>query len=503
MNRINNTDTVETHLAESLGAEGFALYTHDVRSALFGLMGSLELIKEDSISAEVFGQISRARASGDLLRDLLDLVFDDKYADVSTVPLDINTELKSVVNRWSDRVESKELQLVVSLPDDLSDLATTNRIGFQRVFNNLVGNAVKFLTHGTIRIDVINGEGKVEFIVTDNGPGFSEAALGVLFRFRGRPDDSPQEGSGLGLYITKKLVEEMGGSITAINHDDGGAQITVSLPTTVVQKTATVQNPDALPDLSHLNILLAEDNVTNQLVVTQMLKSMGASYKVASDGMEAIEMFDKEDFDVVLLDIEMPRKSGLEVLREIRGRGDEKSGVPLVALTAYVMQEHRTRIEAAGADGIIAKPISGIAPLGHMINQYVGGSRRGGPLGEGVNPKPQNSDAGYVNTKTFEVLADTIGSDTFAEFLGKVIQDFENISNDLINAEATDDNDIVRASSHILISVAGAIGAENLQHLAEDLNRAAKSGNRPQRQILNLQCIKGISDVVMFLGSKK
>ena len=500
---MNNTDTVEAHLAESLGAEGFALYTHDVRSALFGLLGSLELIKNDSVSPEVFAQITRAKASGDLLRDLLDLVFGDKMVEASTVQLVIRTELESVTNRWLDQVESKGMTLEANIPDNLPDLATTNRIGFQRVFNNLVGNALKFADHGSIEIDVSSGVKGVRIIVTDNGPGFSEGSLGMLFRFRGRPDDSPQEGSGLGLYITKKLVEEMGGSIAAANLRDGGAQITVNLPTTAYEIPQSSTDSDALPDLSHLNILLAEDNVTNQLVVTQMLKSMGASYKVASDGMEAIEMFDKEDFDVVLLDIEMPRKSGLEVLREIRGRKDEKSDIPLVALTAYVMQEHRTRIEAAGANGIIAKPISGIAPLGQKIIQHVQGSRVAEPLGGDARSDTKYADAGQMNTETFGVLADTIGQETFAEFLNKVIQDFESIYSDLINAEATNDNDVVRANSHILISVAGAIGAENLQHLAEDLNSAARSGNRPQRQLLNLQCIKGISDVVVFLQSKK
>ncbi|MHA1128239.1 MAG: response regulator, partial [Alphaproteobacteria bacterium] len=208
------------------------------------------------------------------------------------------------------------------------------------------------------------------------------------------------------------------------------------------------------------------------------------------------------DFDVVLLDIEMPRMSGLEVLREIRGRVDDKSSTPLIALTAYVMQEHIVRIEAAGADGVIAKPISGIAQFGNLINQHVGGTRVAAV--QTGNPEEVGSlDAGHVISDVFKVLADTIGQDALAEFLEKVIQDFENIAADLIQAEAMDDDAAVRTNSHILISVAGAIGASNLQHLAEDLNRAARSGKRQERQVLNLQCIKGISDVVTYLRSKR
>lgn len=508
VNSMNKSDNLEAHLVESLGVEGLALYTHDVRSALFGLMGSLELIKEDSVSPKVFSQISRAHASGDLLRDLLDLAFGDKQTAENTTLLVLKTELESVVKRWLDQADQKGLKLTVDKPEVLPDLATTNRIGFQRVFNNIVGNAVKFSDQGEVRIIVRQQDtDTVEIIVTDNGLGFSEASLGMLFKFRGRPEDSPKEGSGLGLYISKKLVEEMGGSIAATNRPEGGAQIVVNLPMSpslTPEVSRDVNKPDALPDLSHLNILLAEDNITNQLVVTQMLESMGANYKVASDGVEAIEMFEKETFDVVLLDIEMPRKSGLEVLREIRGRGDDKSRIPLVALTAYVLQEHRTRIESAGADGIIAKPISGIAQLGIMINQYVSGVKKVEPAAAyEIKSSPNNQDAGYVNIETFEVLANTIGLDSLGNFLDKVILDFESISSNLANAESGDDTEVMRSSSHILISVAGAIGAENLQHIAEGLNAAARSGNRSDRQALNLQCNKGISDVIAFLHSKK
>jgi CheY-like chemotaxis protein len=108
--------------------------------------------------------------------------------------------------------------------------------------------------------------------------------------------------------------------------------------------------------------------------VTQTLKSMDARFSVASDGVQALAMFGEDNFDVVLLDIEMPRMSGLEVLREIRSRDDAKTGTPLIALTAYVMQEHREQINTAGADSIIAKPIASIEALGRQILKYAPGT---------------------------------------------------------------------------------------------------------------------------------
>ena len=500
-NHMNLPNITETQMVKNLGPEEIALLAHDVRSALFGLMGSLDLIEDNKLTPDTLDQVVRARASGSLLRDLVGLVFGDGDVDITT-PLSVLTELRLVMDRWQNQANASGVSLNLNAPPSIPDVNIPNRIGFQRVINNIVGNAVKFSCKGAIDLDVKYSEtGKLEITISDQGPGFTDTALGILFKFRGRPDDSPEVGSGLGLFISKKLGGEMGGTITAGNRTSGGARITVTLPAVSTQAPVP-KNINALPDLSHLNILLAEDNVTNQLVVTQMLKSLGAKYMVASDGVEALELFDRENFDVVLLDIEMPRKSGLEVLREIRERSDAKSGIPLIALTAYVMQEHRERIEAAGADGLIAKPIAGIAPLGNMILQYMHGTMNAADNAL-LNPEGSKGEVGLVDTATFDVLADTIGAAALAEFLEKVIIDFENISTELINAEIADDDKKIRANSHILISVAGAIGATNLQHCAQDLNAAARVDNKQERQVLNLECIKGISEVVVFLNGRK
>lgn len=502
--QVSEDSRFEAELSNELGNEGFALLAHDVRSSMFGLLGSLELIEDEGLPAETRDRLRRARTSGALLNDLLKLVFGDiGVRDVDT-PLNVADEVALLIERWYDQAQHVGLNFKQNISSSVRTINVIDRTDFHRIFNNLIGNSIKHSKRGHISIDADSRDGNAIISITDTGSGFSDSAMGMLFEFRGRPEDSPHDGSGLGLYISEMLVREVGGTIAVENIDGGGARVTVSLPmSTMSSQPKSAPHKEELPDLSHLNILLAEDNVTNQLVVTQMLKSMGANFQVASDGVETLALFERDDFDAVLLDIEMPRKSGLEVLREIRARKDAKSGVPMIALTAYVMHEHREKIDAAGADGLISKPIAGIAPLGHQILEYVHGVSTSRENAVGTSTTPLGENTGYVDREIYDVLAGTIGPDFLSEFLEKVVLDFESIKKGLAKAEANADYVEWRNQSHILISVAGAVGATMLQSLAQELNAAAKAVDLRLAKPLNSKCIQGISTVVTFLNNEK
>ena len=252
-----------------------------------------------------------------------------------------------------------------------------------------------------------------------------------------------------------------------------------------------------LPDLSHLKILLAEDNPTNQLVATQMLKKMDAKVETAADGVEAMQAFENGDFNLGLIDIEMPRKSGLEVMREMRARGDAKAQTTLLALTAYVLPEHRDRIMAAGADGIIAKPLTDIAAFGNAILIVTGA-----PEAEALDtPAADNADAA-IQMDVYNELKGIIGEDSMLELLGKVQSDLADVRKGVQEGVANKDTGPIRASTHILISVAGAFGAVNLQHIAEALNATAKTGDWERIMPEATRCENGISDVLQFVATE-
>ncbi|MCH8166964.1 MAG: response regulator [Proteobacteria bacterium] len=227
--------------------------------------------------------------------------------------------------------------------------------------------------------------------------------------------------------------------------------------------------------LSGLRVLLAEDNPTNQLVAAQMLESLGASVLLAADGVEALEIVAREPFDVMLVDIEMPRVSGIEVIRTVRESSGPIAEVPMIALTAYVMREHRAAIAAAGADGVIAKPILSIEQFGADIRRFMRRRTDAAEAAEaasGVTRLANGVAPSVIDRNIYDTLAEAIGPAAMSELLGKVDSDMKAARARLARALDPIDLGEVRSVTHIMISVAGAVGALPVQEGARRMNAA-------------------------------
>lgn len=235
--------------------------------------------------------------------------------------------------------------------------------------------------------------------------------------------------------------------------------------------------------LTGMNILLAEDNPTNQMVAIQMLESLGANVTLATDGAEALDLAKDREFDVGLIDIEMPRVSGTEVIRTLRAGSGPCREIPLIALTAYVMREHRLAINEAGADGVIAKPILSIEGLGadihKLMQQRLEGQNAANGLGdvEDYPPARQPNDQAPpgIDLDAYNSLANSIDAEMLQELLRRVDADI-GLAREML-AGSLQANDIwkLREATHNLISIAGIIGAVDLQNASQCLNSAAHS----------------------------
>ena len=229
--------------------------------------------------------------------------------------------------------------------------------------------------------------------------------------------------------------------------------------------------------LSGLSILLAEDNPTNQMVAVQMLESLGGEVTLAVDGAEALEILDKQSFDVALIDIEMPRVSGIDLIRRVRSSSLPVRDMPLIALTAYVMREHRAAIDEAGADGIIAKPILSIDQFGKEILDYCR-NRVPASAPEIVEAAPESDKNGAeIDKEIFNRLTSAFDPAGRIELSQKVCADVQTARNSVNSATDADGYKELCAATHVLISVAGAIGATKLQNLAQCLNSAGHAAD--------------------------
>lgn len=501
----------------------FSLVSHDLRSALSDILGGLHLVDDSRLDDETRAHFDRIAAAGESLARMLDKTLSEMPSRLNdqsithAVNVDLRDFLNDVRRRWSDVAADKGVRFSVEVPSPLPAVATLDRVSLERIIANLVGNAIKFTDVGAVELTVTCHQDRTLcFCIRDDGPGLSAAALSRLYEYAGRPEGAAKPGSGLGLHIARELADLIGASLDVRNRDDGksGTAAELHLPHSAwfdrslrreSPAAAPVNNDDHAISLVGMNILLAEDNKTNQLVATQMLAAMGATFGVASDGLEALQMLEADQYDLALLDIEMPRMSGLELIKTIRSRPAPLCDMPLVALTAYVMREHRERIFAVGADGIIAKPLMSIADLGRDILDHYQQRRPHDAQTNDTNPTPEPQKVrATVDRAIFDNLVDTIGPDSTAELLDKLQIDTDAVAEGLSRGRRNLDLAEIRSQTHILISVAGAIGATRLQYLAQRLNTAA---NRPAAAdgLAELcdECLSGLSDLQAFIMAEQ
>lgn len=478
------------------------LLSHDIRSAVSDIVSGLRLIDLEALDPATAAQLQRVSTAGEALAGLLDRALkqlEGKGAVPPEDPVPLLAILRNLERRWGGHARERGMRLALNIAAGLPTVLHLDAVAVDRVLANLLSNAFKYADWGevTLTVDMRSGE-ELRFTVRDRGPGFSDAALEKLFQRGGRPQGQTRPGSGLGLHIAKDLATRLGGQLQVTNDEEGGASVSLLLPheAWAWQRDAepgASGEPPVLPDLSGLRALVAEDNATNQLLFTQMLDHLGAEWKLAADGVEALEMLKAGDFDFALVDIDMPRLSGTEVIAATRAMKSDKRLLPMLAVTAYVLQAHRERIFAAGADGILAKPVHSLAAFGQSIASLMLRTRGEAPVP--LSPVPPAAppapaatapeaapeaaaEPGY-DPERLARLMEVAGTDGGREFLTRLLSDLRRTRSGLTEALDPPQPSALRGHTHVLISLSGAIGASGLQRLASRANTAthrAESG---------------------------
>ena len=469
------------------GLPDLALLSHDIQSAVSDVIGGVRLVDQDQLPPEARLQLERVRTAAELLARLVENALtapgEVGQDDPNLSNLNLQRYLENLESRWRGRAVEKGLGFVLDLPLVYPDVIHVSRMVLDRILTNLLSNAMKFCEQGQVCVQLrLDPDHRLVFSVIDDGPGFDDQAMGQLFKRAARAANASQPGQGLGLFIAHDIAVQLGAEIKVENRVGAGAAVSLILPRGVWTDPSLGETNGEFPSLSGLKILVAEDSRTLQLMVAQMLQKLGAEFEMAADGVEAINWLQRENFDLVLLDIEMPNMSGIDVLKSVRKMPNPLSDIPMIAMTAFVLNSHREAIYAAGADGIIAKPLTQIERFGAAILRVCEAQKLTIPReNDGDEPRPISAD------RLAQLLAFT-DADTRAELLRRIISDLGAVRRRIAQETKSMNRSALRAQTHILIALAGAIGADALQQTAQNLNHFAAKGQDADVQAEARQC---------------
>lgn len=350
--------------------------SHEVRTPMNNLMGLLRMVLDTPLTAEQRKYLTLASESADdlltIANDIVDLSRMEAGAlPIAAVPLAPREVLQSSLEKFQSLAGAKGLKLSGHCTPDVPQWWTGDPVRLRQVLGNLISNAVKFTAQGFVRIELSRlpdtAAGLVALCVAvhDSGIGFDAAAAERLFNPFVQADDtiaSTYGGAGLGLTISRRLVELMGGTIQCSSEPGQGSVFRFTLvgaPAATPMAVATDPAPPVTVATRALRVLVAEDHPINQLVAQTMLKELGHTCTVVGDGLAALEALRTDSFDLVLMDVMMPRMDGASAVRALRAA--EPAGrrpVPVVMFTAHAMSGDRERFLATGADGYLSKPIT-------------------------------------------------------------------------------------------------------------------------------------------------
>ncbi|MBF9059071.1 response regulator [Rhodobacterales bacterium HKCCSP123] len=503
---MRDTDPREP-LNEALGrapamAETLQLFSHDIRSAMSDVIGGLRLVDRDRLAPEARLQIDRVQAAADTLAALVDgallAAAGETLIQLDQCSFALEDLLAAHERRWSGHAQEVGGAFRLDRAGPLPNRVQANQVMLDRIIGNLVSNALRHAPSAPVTLRVrADRERGLELTVRDDGPGYPPVVLDRFARGIDPPASGQWAGSGLGLRIAAELSLQAGATLELRNRTGGGGEGRLTLPSRVLDWDGAGPEPGEIPDLSGLRILVAEDNLTNQTILRQLLGQMQADAVFVADGISALERLEQDRFDIALIDIEMPRLSGLEVMQAVRRRSDAVARMPLVALTAYVLRDNREAIYDAGADGILGKPISSGREFGRAILRYAGR-----PAGL---PEPEDVLSGLsgatqfgrkLDVARFEALLEIAGPDGCAELLSRLHDDLSTVRAVLDSAIRDTVLSEIRAQTHILIAISGAVGAERLHRLAEVLNIAAKRRRMADLPALYQPCRADLADLI-------
>jgi signal transduction histidine kinase/FixJ family two-component response regulator/HPt (histidine-containing phosphotransfer) domain-containing protein len=478
--------TERAHRASEARRDFLAAMSHEIRTPMTGVLGMVDLLGAEPLTARQRGYVNAMQTSGrhllSVINDILDFSrIESGRLDLERADFELPGLLESVRSVMHPLAVERGIRLDMELAPDLPAVVVGDPLRLKQVLLNLLGNAIKFTSTGGVELRANPlpvrepGASWLRFQVRDTGVGIEPAQLQRLFAPFVQADSSISRqygGSGLGLAISKRLVELMGGCISAESAPGQGSVFQVELPLQAVAAAPGVAGDAPAAEVPPLRILVAEDVETNQRILQVGLERLGHQLTFAANGAEALARLDEDDFDLVLMDVQMPVMDGVEATRRIRRSGGPKAAIPILGLSANVMAREREQYLSAGMDDCLTKPFDW-PQLAAAVAQH-------GGAGAAATPRASRRPVGAATGLLDEKALATLGEPKQVEALVRgALEGFDTACRRMLDA-ATGPGE-VRRQAHDISGTAGMLGLRAICEQAAELESMPEGAGLRQR----------------------